>query len=408
MAVFRTLEVQVNDEASFGEYASAPASCTYDTRLPVRDCKVTLEEGRFADTSYQSRQNHSQAGFRGTRRAEIELTMAFGGHSAATSGALTATKLYNLLGDGLGGKSAAATGTTVATAGTASSWTGAASTGWAAGMIGRMGVNTDARGKGQCFALGALPGSHVFTSLTALDAAPTAVLPDVIHAMLQAYPIETLGTSKRFCVGHAETGNQYHLMGCSLAGLTVNIANGGDPTITLRFVAAYWDRYALTIPSALSMSANDSAPVAGGSLFFQTVGTTTRATISAWDVTLALDLGLVENHTPGGGGTYQTVTSHSRTKCIPTITITAPWATAYEDLWNSDGSSGVYKHILWQSSTVDGRVVGFYLPSAYVSGPRPTVSESNEQTAHVVTLTGREGPLTTNDLTRSAVRFFMG
>ena len=144
MANFRTLEVQVSDESSFSE-----AVRTYAVRLPVLDCKPNLVEERFDDASYQARQNHGQGGFRGPRRADLDLSMVLGGHGTTCAGALSETALQQLLGDGLGGNNVAAQGTTVKTAGTAASFTLNAVTGLAVGQIIRVGVAGDGRGGGQ-------------------------------------------------------------------------------------------------------------------------------------------------------------------------------------------------------------------------------------------------------------------
>jgi hypothetical protein len=406
VANFRTLEVQVSDESSFAE-----AVRTYAVRLPVRDCKPSLVEERFDDTSYQARQNHGQGGFRGPRRADLDLSMVLGGHGTTCAGALTETALQQLLGDGLGGNNVAAQGTTVKTAGTASSFTLLnASTGLAVGQVIRVGVAGDGRGGGQPGVIATLPGADVVTLLEALPAAPQA--DDVVYATQIAYPVETLaGPSKRFLVGHAETNNQQHIVGAELAGLAIAFPFGALPTVDLKYMAADWAEAAFTVPSAVSLSANDAAPVAGGSLHIQTVGTATRAAFSVWDVKLDIDLGLVENKSPGGLNAYQNVTSHSRTKCVPTLTITGSWSSLsalVAALWDGDGSSSVYKDVLFAANPTNGRAVGFHCPSMAAVGPRPTVGEFNEQTALTITMRGREGPTTTNDLTRAAVKIWMG
>jgi hypothetical protein len=248
--------------------------------------------------------------------------------------------------------------------------------------------------------------------LTALPAAPSAA--DVVYASLQAYPdsdgfTDYGGTTRtlRFVCSSLDTGAQWHLLGCQLEGLTFNLTHGAVPTITWRYRAAYWDRVADTTPSAVTLQNDLAAPVMAGSVFFQTVGTTTRSTIDVESTSLSVNLGLVPMNTLEGDATYQTINGWVRTSCTAEATFRLhTWASTYQTLWDADGSTAVQKHILWQGNTTDGRSVGFYMPRSYIVGNRPSYEEVGGLTGVSFTMRAREGATVTNDLTRSPIRFW--
>lgn len=405
MGTFRCREIHVADEGSYCQYANAPGSATYTKHLPVV-ATLTTGEPRHEDKSHQSRQNESRPGFRGVRSWTLEIEAPLIGHLGTAAGALTKTWLAWLLGDGLGGVDVGMVGSTIASGSSTGGFTMAASTGWAKGQICRVGEKEDGYGDGQPAVVATLPGSHAVTLLTNLPGA--GEVSDKVYGTQLCYPIETLGTSKRFFVGWTDAGIQYHLFGGHLAAAKPTYKMGEIPMVRLTYKGAYYERSAVTVPTSLAMEDATAAPVSAGSLFMGPVGTATRAVATPWEVELDIDLGLVELFSPGGIAARQGPTSMARTRCVPTLTLTMAVTDALLDYYDNDGASADQWQFLFSTNGDDGKCSGFYLPRAYLVGDPPAPSEYAEQTALVMTFRGREGTVVDNDLTRSAVRFFMG
>jgi hypothetical protein len=402
-------------EGSFCENAESPSSNTWTDILYCKSANLTIDQDRIRDQSYQPRMNLENLSNRGPRSASLELTLNLFGHQTTTAGALVPNTLWTLLHDGLGNGSTAGSGTTLSAATSATSFTFTSTSGWAAGMLARMGSKGDGKGDGQAFVIGTV-GSPV-TTITALPATPANG--DVVYGMPIAYHDESSSsslTTYRFAVMHATTGAQYHLMGGQLAGVKLNIQPGVIPEITLSYKFAYWQRQSTTFPNtSITPTANYSAPSTGGSFFIQDWAsgspTSTRNTESVGSVEIALDMGLEPVNSPGGNGTYQIITAWQRTKAQPTITFQLPWKTAYETWWDTSNTATdpPYKHILYTLNTVDGRAVLIYMPRVFPIGNRPSgVVEMNKQNYVKVMGLGTESTVTTNEVTRSAIRIGLG
>lgn len=410
--VYRLQELHVNNEAAFAENAETPASNTFDTYLPALSCTLTVDQERIRDMGYRSRMNEENLSNLGIRVAAIEFEQHLCGHFTTTAGALTPTQQWTLLKDGLGGGSSAMNGTTISAATTGASYTFTSSVGLAAGMLGRIGSKAEARGNGQLFVANSVAGP--VTSLISLPGTPSNG--DVVYAMLQAYHDESVAstlTTKRFegCWSSSPTtGLQFQILGCQLAGVKMTFPQDGTmPRITFRYLGAYWQRYASTVPSALTMGNHYTGPVAAGSMFVQAVGTSTRNTETPASIELDLDLGLEPIIGPGGNGTYQTIVGWQRTGCKPTLTLQIPWEDSYETWFDTNNSSIVAKHIGFNTNASDGRCFAFYMPNAIPVGNKPSKPiEVNGQAYVPVTFLGRDGTTTTSELTRSAIRFGIG
>lgn len=401
MGLFNTREISGAAEGTFGEYASAPASATFAKRYPVTNASFTPDQDRQADMSLQVRANDSRAGYLLPRTGNLELTFNWAGHGAVTTGALTESWQQDLLSDALGGGDVTQVGGALTGSPTATSLPFSGATLVRGGGI-RVGSKGDAKGDGQF----AIVGSAITTPaslLTALPAAPAAA--DVLYAAQIAYPAETGHTSRRFLFAFPETNAQYILHGCQAASISFSLPMGGIPTCTISYRVAYWQQYAKTVPVVSTLEACEAAPIAGGSVFYQTFGTTTRATIDPSEIGLTLDMGLSEIPGLGAGVAYQTITQMYRTQCVPTFTAKVPWSTTYDALYDADGGDSTYKHILVTCNTTQKRAIGFYLPRAFIKGPRPTFEDFNGRVYHNLVFQGAESTDTTNELTRSAIRF---
>jgi len=414
MAVFNVREIAFGAESSFAENAGSLSSNTWDKRIPATSVNFSLEQTRGNDGSINNRANETRPGYRSPRSATVEITMPWAGYGAVTNGSLTQTWQQDLLSDALGGGNTAQVGGTVDTSSTATSLEYAGGETVVAGGIVRVGALGDARGGGSAAVVNAVGAPA--TLFTALPANPNNG--DALYATQIAYPDESVdaGTlTKRWLLGWNSTtdsGAQWHVVGCQASAISVDIPldGSGTPTMTLTYRGAYWGRSATTVPSALTLENCDTAVATSGKLWYQDVGTTTHNTLNPSRLSLTVELDLFDKTGPGSGTQqpFQRINGYVRGRCIPTLVMTVPWATAYETLFDTDGSGTTHKHILYQSGTTDGRIVGFYMPRAFITGARPTFTDSNGILYAEVTFVGREGTTTTNALTRSAIRFFSG
>jgi hypothetical protein len=418
--IFRLFELHVADEGSFCENAEAVGSLTYSARLPIQGVATMRPvQERIRDGGARSRANEESLSHMGARECELEFTTYAPGHGAAPTGALTENWAYDLLKDGLGGGTAAAVATAISgTASTATSLNVTDASTYLAGGILRVGVKGDTKGEGHPAVIDSINTGATPDAIALLTGLPTAPVTagHVIYPTMVAYHDEsTMGSlvTKRFMGGHTTTGAQIHMLGMQLAGKTYNIPLSGNlPTITWRYRGAYWQRGAVTIPSASpSFVECATAPVAGSRMFINDVATATSATIVPGSIDLAIDLGLEPIPGPGCAGTFQQISGWQRTMCKPTLNLMVPTAVAiatYEAWWDTVNPSIAYKHLLFSYNNVAGRCFGFYLPRMMPVGQRPSmVTELNGLNYTPLTLVGVDAASGT-ELQRSAIRFFIG
>ncbi len=406
IAVWNRQEIAFNDEGSFAELLQ-----TFGTRIPVLDVRPQFPSGRASDGSLQTRLAESRPGFlmpRGPGSIEIDVD-ACGSLSDTATGALSATWLHTQLSDGLGGGNLAQVGGVAGATASVSALTNGTGT-RVRGTVLRVGQKGDGRADGQP----AVTDNPTTSLLTSLPGAPNAG--DVVRACLMQYPAETLGATKRFLVGWNSTlaaGSQFAFHGCQLAGLAMKIAHGQLTTLTLKYDFAHWRELSgFTVPSGTTLQDCKAAVAAGGSYNLNDVGNATRAIEAASQIALTVNLGLADQSDQRGVTQLQRVTGWVRSGFSCQLTLTVPPASANQTDYDSDGSDSPRKHFLAALSVgggaaaSEGRHFGFYLPNMYPSGPRPTVMQWNGLVYQEKTYTAVEGPDTTNDLTRSAVRFF--
>ena len=404
---YKLRELHTNAEGSFNENAGSPGSLTYADRLPATDITLTVDQPRQSADIVLSRQNDSKPGFNLPRTAELSFTVQWSGHIGTSASTLTETWLQDLLSDGLGGGDVTQVGGTAGAAATASAMASTTATLVDGGVV-RVGAIGDGRAEGQAAAVDDATGGVL---LTDLPGAPDSG--DVVYGCQMAYPTEAPSTTRRFMVGWTEGDAQYHLTGCQLSALTLNTEVGQIPTLTLTYRAAYWQRSAVTIPSSSpTIEACAAAPFSGGSVFFQTAATTTRATLQPSAVSLTIDMGLQEQVGPDTDVQYQTIVGWVRTGAKASCSITVPWANTNDTPWDSDSNDTTFKHVLVTMNPADGRSVGFYLPKAYQIDPYPTHEDNSDMLYQTLNLMCAEGvPGTTggdadNDLTKSNFRLF--
>lgn len=412
--VFRLQEVIVNDEASMLENANSMGSNTYSSsgRIPYTDATVTLNQTRVADSTVQDRKNGSRAGYVTLRDGMLEITGYIPGVDGGV-GAPTATWWHTLFGDGLGGKLSADDGGTISSSTDGDTFVTTGVTAITPGSIIYVGIKGDGRADGQPGAVSTWAAGAT-QLLTTLPGTPSAA--DVVRTCLHQYPTDTNPTvTKRFLVMHKTTGAVYQLLGCQLDGgsFEIPIADGGPIKFTLRWQCALWDQVAASspasLPSGFTLPACDTAVIAGGSLYKQTVGTTTRALIQCSSLTLTLAMGLIAERGPAPSQhPYTNICGWVSTGCVPTITYTQPWLATEKADFDLDGSATVNKHFLFNATATGGRRFGFYIRDAYPVGNRPTTTNMNGLLHQTVSYMGRDSTVTTSELTRSAITFFEG
>lgn len=402
---FKIQQLLVSDEASFAENAES-GTPTWSKNLPVLDATLTLNHERVPDAGIQGRMEERVPGHASVRTAQLKFKTYWPGHNTTTSGALTESWAQQLLGDGLGGNDLTQVGAILTGAPTSAVVSATAAT-FTAGSIIRVGTKGDSRADGSAGVVSSVSGTTA-TLLNSLAGTPTTA--DTAYATAVAFVDEgAAAITKRFMLLHQTANLQHVIFGAQLAGLSFDCTPGKLPTIDWTYEGAYWRRVARTFPDSTTLQNALCAPVAGGSFYIQDVGTTTRATITPAEINLTVSTGITPIVGPGGVGTYQHITGWQRTMFNADLEVKIPWETTYETWWDTANQSLTYKHILFTANHTDGRAVGFYMPRVFPGGQRPSGGVAvNDQNYVSVVFHSRIGPDTTNDLTRSAVRFFNG
>lgn len=400
-------ECHYNDEAVFGELLQTAA-----TRLLVMDARVDYGSDRSDDRSLNSRLADSRAGYQMPREGAFELdVLASGAQVDTATGALAHTSVTRLVADGLGGGDISQVGGLAGAAPTTT--TAAAATGTRArGGVIMVGAKKDTRGDGQPW----LVGNPNTTFLNALAFAPAAA--DVLRACIMCYPTETLGPTKRFICGFSNNpGAQYAMHGCQLDRADLKVTHGDLPYWTLRYQYANWrDLTGFTVPSGVAPGDNKSAISAAASYQLQLVGTSTRNAVAATELEIRLNTGLIASRGQGGQTALQSIIGWTRTKTsniFGTVRLSIPWQQAMQGNYDPDGSDSQRYLLLAALSvgegtpTTQGRHVGFCCPDMYFIGKRPAVNPWNGLQHMDLNFAIRENQADqTNDLTKSAVRYF--
>ncbi len=396
--------VEYSTETTFGEDTS-----TYATRLLTLGMidLSGLKIGREQVGVTQQRPHEDVVGVRTFYDGSFTLEFLLTGHGGTTAGALTATELCTLLGHVVGAKRTADVGTTGAASGTATGLELAAGT-FVAGSILRAGALGDGRGGGQAYRVGTVGSNPEATLLTAMPAALNNG--DVVYAMQLVHPLETPGTCStvqalRF--RFLSPNEQYECHGCwanSLEFLNLNTV----PRVKIGFRCAWWETANTTFPSTASTDAKAGAPVANGSMFLQTYGTTTRQTFNYQDLSIRIDLSCIPIEGPGAAIDRQKVIDVRRQRCQASVSATFPAeATGTQtllDMYNADG----YQHMLVTLSVTDGRALAFYFPRLAMQDDTPIQRDSGGLNRVMASWKALTNTVTTSDLTMANWVLAMG
>lgn len=391
--------IEYEVESAWGENVSTFAT----HRLPVLDkVDVTgLKHDKVAPARVIQYRNDGTQHIVGAQDgSEIKLKMWLTGHGTGTNGATTIDAIETFLGLLVGNAAVSSALGTTASAGTATALTVATATGFNAGSMCRVGAIGDGRGNGQFQAVATHAASTV-TLLTALDNAPSGA--DVVHSSTVIYPSEnpTTGTVASFRLRTLSANLQYELHGCFVKSISLTGLNTGEiPAIEMTVGVSWWQYTTTTFPSVVTQNAYSPAPVAAGSFFLNTVGTSTRAKRTHRSLSIDWTLGVVPLSGPGGANQYQTIVGARRTPDSIKLSWTEDAVAGNDALWTSTSRY----HACITLNAVSGSAVGFYMPNLCITGARPMQMDDGGINRQKIEAMAYTGPTTTSDLTLSAIR----
>lgn len=383
-------------ETVFGESTTTTATRLRPIGVPSVDLR---QEGQKIDILRQY-PNEGTSYARMPQTGTISFEQNITGLGSTTAGAAPASALATFLGHVFGTTATGlATGTT-ATGGTATVPLTTAANGAAAGALVKVGAKGDGRADGQ-FGAVASHATNSLTLLTALPAAPTNG--DVVYASRMVYGKQTPSTasdvtSLRF--RYQTTRQQYVMHGCypTAAELMINI--GEIPRVRVTYGVSWWEPVTGTFPSATTVQDYTAAPVAGGSLFMNAVGTATRATLAARSVTFSIGMNIIPERGINASGEYQVITGASRGP----ETLSVEFVVDAEAAGTESYLELAAQHALYTMSTGDGRAAAIYWPNLRQIDQRPTQFDDGGILRQRLRFEPTTGPDTTSDLTLSPWR----
>jgi hypothetical protein len=394
-------------ETNFGE-----TTTTTGTRLrPIGMVSYDLTHSGQKIEILKQRPHEGVSYVRGPMGGTLSFTLNLTGLGATAAGAAPASALATFLGTVFGTTATGlATGDT-ATGGTASVPTMTGATGVTAGSMVRIGVKKDTRADGQWVAV----ATHTSNNLTLLTAAPVAPAnADVVYASRMVYPSSTTGTyetlqSVRFRFQTAQ--QQYVCHGCYPTAAELSIEVGAIPTVRLTYAVAWWEEVNDTFPSATSVQDYAGAPVTGGSMFINAVGTVTRNTVVARSVSMAIAMNNTSEMGVGGYDEHQAIVGCNRGPSVVTVEMVvdseAAGTNTYGALYDVSENSRINRHALYSMSVGDGRAVALYWPNL-TQTEMPTQIDDGGVLRRRLKFEAMTGTTTTSDLTMSPWRLALG
>ena len=394
-----------DDEAAWGDTVTSMAGAKKITILePIDVSGLThpmLESGRV--TQYLQERT---AGVPGVQQGSFSFRVYLCGHGSTTAGAITLSDLENLMGWVLGAvKATPADGTTVN--GGASTTTNAvtvASATFAAGQLFRICTKGDGGADGQW----GVVNTHTLTDLlsrTAFAAAPANGA--VVYTAANVHTTEAASGSAisgyRFQIFTAN--KQFICHGCFPTGVTLDLPISGLPTATITIGVSWFELTADTFPETTALTTHTPAPIAAGSFFLQTHGTTTRNTLSIRSFSLDVQLGVQPLMGPDGNNAYQAIVGARRmpSKITATVVVDALAAATNPTYWAAWLTNSAH-HILYSLSTANGQAMAVYLSRVFYGGNRPTQNDMDGLNRTTLVFDASTNNVTTSELTLSALR----
>lgn len=396
-----------DDEAAWGDTVTSMSGAKKLTILePIDTSGLThemMEPGRVVQYL-----NENTAGVPGIMGGTFSYSLYLCGHGSTTAGAITLSDLENHLGWVIGAvKSSPPDGTTVSGgASTTTSIDTVASGTFAPGQLFRVGAKGDAGADGQW----GVVNTHTLTALTsrtAFAAAPANAA--VVYTAANVHTLETPSAANSAIAGYRYqifTANQQFIChGCFPTAIAFSLNPGELPKVTITVEVSWWEYSADTFPETTSLTTHTPAPIAAGSLFLQAHGTTTRATYSVRQFTLAMALNNIALPGPDGSNAYQRVVGARRgpadITCSIVVDSTAASTTpTYPALWATNAAH----HLLYSMSTANGQAMALYLSRLFWRGNKPTQSDLDGLNRQTLNFKASTNTVTTSELTLSALR----
>jgi hypothetical protein len=399
------LEVNYEVEANCGEDIDTVATYKLHLREPV-DTSGLVQKKVDPQTVVQYRGDLGDY-IKGTIEGTFKTKLALAGHGSVTTGPITITALETLLGLVFGNAVTTATGSTLTGAGTAVAPTTTDSGTLDPGDLCFIGSLGDGKGEGQCYPI----STHSATTLNllvALRAVPGAG--NVRYGGTTIYPNSAASQSSVSTVRMqiSSAGAQYLCHGCAPTAVSISGLNPGEiPMIDITWTTAWWEYTNSTFPSAVASDTFNPAPVAGGSLIVNTVGTTTNdATTQRSYRSFSIDYNIAVQplRGPGGYNAYQDIVGYCRgnDSCKVTWSEDAEATTTTPTL-PGFGTATNRKHAMLTLSTSDGSRVAFYFPSLRVMNiPSQQIADGIYR--YTIECMAGVGPTATSALTLSKMR----
>jgi hypothetical protein len=391
-------------ETTFGDTGATTA-----TRLTIMGEPDFAPVQELMDPDiYRQRPHDAAQGILMPKSGTVTFEMLVTGLGSTTTTTPPVSALVTLLGAVFGQTSVSHTGTNITSSGgTASAATVTAASGIAAGSVVRVGVKGDGRADGQWAAV----STHASSTLNLLTALPAATSgTDQVYASRMVYESETTGTYEtitslriRFLTGR----QQYLAHGCYPTAVEFSGLNPGEvPRVRLTFTMAWWEEVSGTFPDSTSIDNFTGSPNAGGSFFWNDVGTATRVTESIRAFRWNIGLNQLPQFGPNGNNVYQTLVDCIRGPSTHTFEIEydaeAAGTNTQGALVSVNANSRINRHFLYSMSVGDGRAVALYVRNAKFTGSYPVQRAVNGVLRHVVSLQATPGTTATSDLTLSA------
>lgn len=351
----------------------------------------------------------------GIKGGFITVEFEAGGHGAAPTGALTETDLWAFLRNYFGQGDSAGVGTTADGTGTAVAFGAVAGT-FAAGGICRVGTNDpkDAAGNGQPGVINTAPGGGGdITLYNALDGAPANGA--VIYPVLQLYHELNDDAITGFRCAAPTANGGVRMRGCWIAGLEiVNLNPGEYPRWRARIGVSDWDLADISFPQSVGHDNKVGAPVSGGSLHLQDLGTTTRNTYDFRELSVEFFMDLIPLHGPGGNDltTIRGVRRGGRRGAYLNFAVDKDAGSVNEWLTyhRVTPASQVYLRGVLAPNAVAGRCTVFSFPKLKPAhdAKAPTMEEIDQLNRVRYRLETEETGVATTDLTNAPVVVGMG
>jgi hypothetical protein len=394
------------DESSFGEAVS-----TFDQRsltTAMVDTSGIVHPSQSPEFIRQ-RPNEGFQDIRMPYTPSFSTEMYLTGMGSTCSGAVPSSQLVTLLGHVLGASAdGLATGDT-ATGGTATVPTTTGASGAAAGALVRVGDKGDSRADGQWAAVATHAGNDL-TLLTALPDAPSNG--DVVYASRLVYPSSTPGTFEAIQTIRAQiqsTLQQYNVHGVYPTGIEFPGLNPGElPKVSVAWGGARIATDNDTFPTTTAADDHSATPAAGGSFFWNAVGTATRNTLLIRSFSLTHEMTTGVEMAPEGLDDFQAVLGCNRQPgrwmAEFVVDSEAAGTDTFGDIFDTDENSRGFYHFLYSLSVADGRSLAIYAPRVKIIDQKPVQSDVDGVLRKMVRVECCTGATTTNDLTMSPVR----